>query len=123
MLPLALEILKRVEIMTGCAPGCCKTEMPIACRPEEIPVGRREEHRKRLSDIVLGRMRSSEAGESGFTMRYDADCFPELARWIELERLCCPFLTFNLQVSAEKTTLDLSGPEGTKEYLMSLMGR
>jgi hypothetical protein len=44
-----------------------------------------------------------------------------LARFIELERRCCPFMTFTLEVRADHgpvtLTLTLTGPTGTREFL------
>jgi hypothetical protein len=38
---------------------------------------------------------------------------------IELERRCCPFLQFRLTVEPNRgaTWLELTGPEGTKDFL------
>ncbi|MDX6611896.1 MAG: hypothetical protein QOD75_1082 [Blastocatellia bacterium] len=57
-----------------------------------------------------------------------AYCFPsqqelvkELAQLIDLERQCCPFLTFRLTIAAETGPLwlEMTGPEGTKEFLQT----
>lgn len=46
----------------------------------------------------------------------------ELANLIHLEHTCCPFLTFNLRVEPGRGSilLELTGPEGTKEFLASI---
>ena len=43
-----------------------------------------------------------------------------VAEWLELERRCCPFLTFELRWAAgedERARLTLTGPPGTKAFL------
>lgn len=42
-----------------------------------------------------------------------------LASFIKTERLCCGFFTFNLTVGNDESFvwLELSGPEGTKEFI------
>jgi hypothetical protein len=44
---------------------------------------------------------------------------PEVAEWISLERLCCPFLKFELSATGQPTDwlLTLTGPEGVKPLL------
>lgn len=44
-----------------------------------------------------------------------------LAEFIKAERECCNFFTFNLSVSGDKSQawLELVGPEGTKEFIIS----
>lgn len=54
-----------------------------------------------------------------FTIRAIEVSLPELAEWISFERLCCPFLQFQLQVSGQETVwhLTLTGPSGAKAVL------
>ncbi len=48
----------------------------------------------------------------------------EVAQWMELERICCPF--FDLEVEAEPNDgpiwLRMTGPEGVKEFIRSEIG-
>jgi hypothetical protein len=47
----------------------------------------------------------------------------QIATLIELERQCCPFLSFQLTAGANNAflRLEMTGPEGTKEFLTSLV--
>ena len=49
---------------------------------------------------------------------------PALAEFVELESQCCAFLDFEIRLDAgaEEVTLSLTGPDGTKEVLGSLIG-
>ena len=47
----------------------------------------------------------------------DGITLPEVAEWISMERLCCPFLTFQLEVTSATSRLALRGPEGAKAIL------
>ncbi|MGH9631431.1 MAG: hypothetical protein ACRD7E_24265 [Bryobacteraceae bacterium] len=53
---------------------------------------------------------------NGYTFKLDSKAvtLPEAAEWISMERLCCPFLTLQLSVSANQPhwILTLTGPEG-----------
>jgi hypothetical protein len=42
---------------------------------------------------------------------------PEVAEWIVMERLCCPFLTFQLEVAGDNFRLTMRGAEGVKAIL------
>ena len=93
----------------------------IVCTPQEIPAERRAEHGERLKNIVLAKMQSMEGAPTGFTMRYGAEDFLEIAKWVNLERLCCPFMEFHLRATDKSVTLQLTGPEGSADYLLSLV--
>jgi len=43
----------------------------------------------------------------------------ELMEFIKTERECCPFFTFNLSISGDKSEvwLELTGVEGAKEFI------
>lgn len=47
-----------------------------------------------------------------------------VAEFISLERLCCPFFDFVLQVEAgnEYVALQITGPEGSKDFIRSEFG-
>jgi len=59
----------------------------------------------------------------GYAFHLDSQVMslPELAEWISLERLCCPFFSFQLTVSGTQTgwLLKLTGPEGVKALLQT----
>jgi hypothetical protein len=47
-----------------------------------------------------------------------------LANFVEYERLCCPFYTFNIEVGAGggPLWLRLTGTDGVKEFSKALLG-
>jgi hypothetical protein len=49
----------------------------------------------------------------GRTLRlmYDAAAAQELARIVELERVCCAFLDFDIKASANEVELSITAPE------------
>ena len=42
---------------------------------------------------------------------------PEISEWIAMERLCCPFLIFQLEGAGEASRLTMRGPDGVKPLL------
>ena len=48
----------------------------------------------------------------------------DVARAVDAERQCCRFLSFTIIVNPDggPITLDLTGPEGTREFLAAILG-
>jgi hypothetical protein len=96
-------------------------DLPIACELTSAELQQRRE-------TVLESMRRSvtrvEAVERGFAYYFssDGDRLKELANLIDLERRCCPFLRFTRTVEAGggQLILEITGPEGTREFLKDL---
>lgn len=59
--------------------------------------------------------------ENGFKYKFDGTdvMLDKLNEFIKTERLCCDFFVFTLTATsdAKATWLELSGPEGTKEFI------
>ena len=92
----------------------------VACRLDAFDESGRAEHR-RLAVELLAAMTDVEELPDGYAVRFPARpfLFLRIARWIELERACCPFLTIRLEI--ERTgpayRVRLTGPEGAKGVL------
>lgn len=76
----------------------------------------------RLKAAALNRRDTAE----GYRLRLSgaAITLAELGEWMGYERLCCPFLTFQLQASGTDAdwTLILAGPEGALPLLKVALG-
>ncbi len=83
-----------------------------------------QERRSGLLAKVRDQVQEVKSLDSGYALRFEStnEIIDELTRLIQLERNCCQFLEFNLRVLPEQGPiwLELSGPEGTKEFLDSL---
>jgi hypothetical protein len=64
--------------------------------------------------------------ERGYAFAFpnETEFISQLAEFISMERLCCPFLEFSLQILPEPTpiSLSLTGPTGTQEFLRAEFG-
>jgi hypothetical protein len=96
--------------------------LPIQCSLD------RTELRARQAELLPGLMRRASAGafmKDGLRLRFAAhpDLLTDIARTIELERRCCRFLNFTIDVEPAEAgiTLLVTGPVGTGEYLARLM--
>jgi hypothetical protein len=93
-------------------------DIPVACTltAEELPA-----RRERLARI--GReIEHVEERENGYTYRFATDAIlMDLMEIVKAERLCCPFLRFSIVLEPGNGSLwiEISGPEGTKEFLSS----
>jgi hypothetical protein len=92
--------------------------VPVACRLAALPDPRRYR-------TLSGKLRSALSGSAelpdgySYSLHGEQLSLAELGEWISLERLCCPFLNFELTVSGADPLwwLTLTGPEGTKAIL------
>jgi hypothetical protein len=80
--------------------------------------------RPRYNDLTK-RLRAAARHQSelanGYAFQLDGKAIglQEVAQWISLERLCCPFLKFQLSASGQDAVwvLKLTGAEGVKALL------
>ena len=94
------------------------TDTPIACTLSEPELRERE---KTVLEAFGAQMRRVEPGSDGYTIEVAAsdEGLAAAMAVIQVERLCCPFLRFDLTVEAAAgpVRLALTGPPGVKEFL------
>jgi hypothetical protein len=82
-----------------------------------------QERRRTVLEKLRGTVLEVKELADGFAYSFSAEGnrFKELADMIDLERQCCPFLQFCVTVAAGNgpLTLEITGPEGTKDFLLS----
>jgi hypothetical protein len=93
-------------------------ESALACEADAIPVEQRAAHAALISRL-FGRAHEKQELSDGYAYRFDAAELANIARFIENERRCCPFLTFALLVApgADVVWLRMTGPAGTQAFL------
>ncbi len=94
--------------------------LPIACNMGVFSPEARERHAavvKWLKASVLDGRELPDGRRYRFAPEPSA--LTMLAEFIALERLCCPFFEFTLRLGSGSQTLwlDLTGPEGTREFV------
>jgi len=97
---------------------CAMAPPTIACNIHAISAVQRP----RYDDLVTrlrASMRDRRELADGYTYSLDSAkiTLQEVSEWITMERLCCPFLIFKLEVAGEASCLAMRGPEGTKAIL------
>ncbi len=95
--------------------------LPIACLLTDSEL---DERRREVLQKIRGAVKEIQEIDDGFRYRFlpDDARLVELARLVEFEHKCCPFLTFRIIVEPGDGPiwLELSGPVGTKEFLADL---
>jgi len=92
---------------------------PLACNPKAIAATDRPRYNELMRQLRSAIRNRHEVPDGyAYQLGSDAIALTEVAEWITYERLCCPFLTVDLQVAAENDThLTLRGPDGVKAIL------
>jgi hypothetical protein len=90
----------------------------LVCNIQAISAVQRPQY-----DDLVSRLRSAMRDRSGLPDGYSYSLdsakitLPEVSEWITMERVCCPFLIFQLEVAGEGSRLAMRGPEGVKALL------
>jgi hypothetical protein len=96
------------------------SESPIACDMGAIEPSLRAGHAATGEQLLraAGEIRELPDGYA-FRLTADTDTLLKAVEFISLERLCCPFLGFALEVEPEggPAWLRLMGREGVKEFI------
>jgi len=91
--------------------------MPLVCIPGAIPNRPRYNELRQKLTVAIAARHDTENGKS-WDFSEEQISISETAEWIEMERRCCPFLTFRLETKDESGhRLTMTGPEGTADFL------
>lgn len=91
----------------------------LFCVPSAIPAGERLKHFALARRLFSARALERRDLPDGYLIRFPQDDFEAVARFVANERLCCPFLQFEVRVAQESGSLwlQMTGPPGTREVL------
>ena len=94
----------------------------IACNIKAISEADRLRYNDLTKRLRLAIRNRSEIRD-GYMFKLDGQVLslPQVADWISMERLCCPFLNFQLSASGNQSDweLKLTGPKGAKALLQA----
>lgn len=97
----------------------------LACDFGAMDDGQRKRYRA-LRQLLGADFQEARELEDGYAFRHspEAGVLLALAEYVSLERLCCPFLDFAIEVGRDggDVWLRMTGPEGAKEILETAMG-
>jgi hypothetical protein len=96
----------------------------LACDLTAIPASVREEHIVTAPQLFATAQEVQEL-DNGYAIRFlnEPNKFMSIAKFIENERLCCPFFNFGLEIEPNNGPiwLKLTGGEGVKEILQTTL--
>jgi hypothetical protein len=97
----------------------------LACEMGAMDAEQRERYRA-LRQLLSADFTEARELENGYAFRHssDAGVLVALAEYVSLERLCCPFFDFAIEVGRDggEVWLRMTGPEGAREVLEDAMG-
>jgi len=104
-------------------PGAAGAEEHFACNMGAMTATERTAHAaqsRRLFDAVEERKELPD----GYAFRLPADALTSAAGWVALERKCCPFFYFELDVAshAGPLWLRITGSKGIKPFIRAEFG-
>lgn len=84
-----------------------------------IPLEKRGAHHALIRRLMTEGVREIRELPDGFAFRFPAEEYGAVTEFVGNERLCCPFLTFTLEVAPQLAALRLriTGDEGVKEFI------
>ena len=101
-------------------PPARNLELPIACALDEAQFA----ERKRLVERLAEQATERQALPNGVRLRFEAIAgrATELAKFVDMERSCCPFLTFRIDANpGDCISLELTGPIPAQEIIRELI--
>jgi hypothetical protein len=110
--------------MTLATAKCISPADPVGIACNLKAMGSRD--RRRYNDLmkrIRAAVRNRKTLPDGYAYQLDqkAITLPEVAEWMTLERLCCPFLKLELSATGQQMDwgLTLTGPDGVKPLLQA----
>lgn len=95
----------------------------FACNMKALSRDERAVHQK-LSKALLGAVQQQAELGNGYGFRLPAGSLVTAARWVSLERRCCPFFAFEIILAKGDGPLWLrvTGSEGIKAFIRAEFG-
>ena len=97
-----------------------ESEVPFACNLTALTAAQREHHAQ-LSKELRASVKDLRELTEGYAFRLDGDVhnLATVAEWISLERRCCPFFKFQIEIESEGKPiwLRITGREGVKKFI------
>ena len=100
-------------------------ESPFACDMTAIAPEQRSAHLTTIERLFRSVQSKRELPDGyAFELPNDSEVLVTAAAFISLERLCCPFFAFRLEIEREggSVWLSLTGREGVKPFIMAEIG-
>jgi len=102
-----------------------KTAPGLTCNLSGIPPQEKARY-ERLVESLRHAIQKRRELTDGYAFLIDTQQIDtrQLVEWVELERKCCPFFGFEVRWDGQDNAvwLDLTGPEGVKDFIIEEFG-
>ena len=97
---------------------------PFACDMTAIPAEQRGTHHALIRRLMTQAVEEIRELPDGLAFRFPAREYDAVTAFVARERLCCPFLTFTLEVAPDQgpLMLRLTGAEGVTAFIRAELG-
>ncbi len=94
----------------------------VACRLDAMDPAQRERYPIVIQKLKM-HLKEIRELPYGYAFRFPPEMCVPVAEFVSLERLCCPFVNFVMELEREQGPLWLrmTGPENAKEFLKAEM--
>jgi len=95
-------------------------EPVIACTLTETELANRKQD---IRQNLLTQLKENNELANGYQLVFanKTEIKEDIALFIAAEQQCCSFLNFELSNESNQLVLDITGPEGTKEFIAKVM--
>jgi len=97
---------------------CNNQEKPIACKLTSLEL---QQRKATVISSLKRQMVAKKELPDGYRYQFQGTdvLLDELLDFIKTERMCCDFFQFTLQIAgdASETWLNITGPEGAKDFI------
>jgi len=116
---LAIPALLAGTMPAGAKPPSRPAEREVACRLGVFSGAEGRRHDQLVANLrARVHARRERADGWSFQLADDAVALRETSEWISLERRCCPFLVFRIDVDEDRGLwVTLTGPAGAKDLI------
>lgn len=92
---------------------------PFACDMTAIPADMRGAHHALIRRLMTEAVEEILELPNGLAFRFPAAEYDAVTEFVGRERLCCPFLTFSLDLAPDRgpVVLRLTGTAGVKDFI------
>ncbi len=100
--------------------------MGMTEQPPIVCCLRMDEYRSRIAwieDLTLRALQSHVRDDLVLLLFYAPEAAPDVRRMVEQERICCPFLTFDLDQSLKAASVRIIAPEAVRDFADMLFGQ
>ncbi|MDQ3712127.1 MAG: hypothetical protein M3388_07910 [Acidobacteriota bacterium] len=98
-------------------------ETVFACNPSALDKEQRARYSVLTKQLIAAKQELRELPD-GYAFHFPANsqAIKDVAEFITYERLCCPFLNFEMAVEGENLLVRLKGKEGVREFIKMEFG-